>query len=268
MGKFNGILLASDYDDTLIGEELAICRRNLDALNYFMAEGGTFSVATGRAYSAFVNHWRNVPMNGPTVLSNGSSIYDFPREKWLLQTYLCPETRGRLLELAAAFPSLGLEAYHGEEIYAYNPNLVTETHIARVGAAYTVCPIQEMPDPWNKVIFEEDTPVLRQVQRYILERWKEDYEIIFSNPYLLECTAKGSHKGSMVGKVAGLLGIDRRRVYCVGDNENDIPMLEISAIPFAPANCAKVVRDWGARIVSSCDQGCVADIVEILDGLY
>ena len=69
-------------------------------------------------------------------------------------------------------------------------------------------------------------------------------------------------------RVAEMLGVKREHIYCVGDNQNDIPMLARSAIPFAPANCAQEVKDWGARTVCSCDEGVIGDIVEILDTIY
>ena len=81
-------------------------------------------------------------------------------------------------------------------------------------------------------------------------------------------TKKGSTKRGMVDHLVSLLGIDPGKVYCVGDNQNDIPMLARSAIPFAPANCAQEVRDWGARVLCHCDDGVIGDIVEILDKLY
>ena len=59
-----------------------------------------------------------------------------------------------------------------------------------------------------------------------------------------------------------------RDSYCVGDNQNDIPMLAVSAIPFAPANCAPEVKQWGARILGTCQESCVAQIVDILDHIY
>ena len=49
MGKFDGLLLASDFDDTLYGLDLRIPERNLEAIRYFTGEGGRFAVATGRA---------------------------------------------------------------------------------------------------------------------------------------------------------------------------------------------------------------------------
>ena len=51
----------------------------------------------------------------------------------------------------------------------------------------------------------------------------------------------------------------------MGDNQNDIPMLELSAVPFAPANCAQEVKDWGATVLCHCDEGVIGDIVDVLD---
>ena len=56
MGKFTGVLLASDYDNTLLdtesarrsgGEAPRVSERNQAALRYFMEQGGRFAVATG-----------------------------------------------------------------------------------------------------------------------------------------------------------------------------------------------------------------------------
>ena len=68
--------------------------------------------------------------------------------------------------------------------------------------------------------------------------------------------------------LARRLGIRPGHIYCIGDNQNDIPMLAVSAIPFAPSNCAPEVRAWGARILGSCEESCVAQAIRILDELY
>ena len=58
MGKFDGVLLASDFDNTLVWTEDALRQgtampqvpeRNREALRYFMANGGRFAISTGRA---------------------------------------------------------------------------------------------------------------------------------------------------------------------------------------------------------------------------
>ena len=45
-------------------------------------------------------------------------------------------------------------------------------------------------------------------------------------------------------------------------------MLAVSAIPFAPANCAQSVKEWGARVLCHCDDGVIGDVVDILDTIY
>ena len=186
----------------------------------------------------------------------------------LEQTHL-PETAPQdLAGLMEAFPTVSLEVYHGEDIYVCRPNHITFAHLKKVNCGYTECPVADMPTPWIKALFHDEYQVLLAVQAKTLKLYSGQYEAIFSNPCYLELTRKGSNKGGAVARVAQLLGVAPKHIYCVGDNQNDIPMLELSAIPFAPANCAQEVRDWGARILCHCDDGVIGDIVDILDALY
>lgn len=271
MGKFDGVLLISDYDDTLFSYKLEVSEANRAAIEYFIAGGGRFSVATGRAHNTFLPQIakERIPLSAPCVLSNGSAIFDFQADKMLCQTFLCPGTRERAAELVKLVPELGFEAYHGEDIYVHNPNLVTEKHLQRVNVPYRLSAIADMPEPWTKLILQQDHPVLERARQELLSRWGDDYEAIFSNLYLLEVTEKGSNKGEMALKVAEMLHIGRDHLYCVGDNQNDLPMLKAAAVGFAPENCAPEVRAWpGVRMVRHCDDDAVANVVEILDGIY
>ena len=268
MGKFDGLLLASDFDDTLYDLKLCIPDRNLEAIRYFTREGGRFVVSTGRAHRTFAPFAHLVPMNAPAVLSNGAAIYDFQADRMLEQTCLPPSAPRDLAAMMEEFPSLSMEAYHGEDIYVCRPNYITLAHLEKVNCDYTQCEIPDMPTPWVKALFHQEREVLLQVQKQMLDRWGERYEAIFSNPRYLELTRKGSSKGGGVARVARLLGVEPGNIYCVGDNQNDIPMLELSAIPFAPANCAREVKEWGAQVLCHCNDGVIGAIVDILDGLY
>ena len=53
MGKFDGVLLASDFDDTLYGQDMRIAPANLTALDYFTREGGTFTKEYVRGAARF-----------------------------------------------------------------------------------------------------------------------------------------------------------------------------------------------------------------------
>ena len=280
MGRFDGVLLASDFDNTLIYTEEALIRgepvpplpeRNRKALEHFMAEGGRFAVSTGRALAAFVKYADQVPMNAPGVVCNGAAIYDFAKGEYLVTALLDERARERGQQVLEAFPQAAVEAYHIDNvIHAVHPNEITRHHEHLTKVGVTEAPsLLDVPLPLGKLLFEADHETLLEIRDFLTDRgWGGDYELIFSGQSLLEMTAKGANKGGMVRRLAELLGIPREHVYCVGDEANDLPMLQWAAEGFAPANCIPAVRDSGATIVSHALDGALADVVELLERKY
>lgn len=270
-GKFTGVMLVSDFDDTLYGSDLHVSDENRTAIRSFIEQGGLFTVATGRARKTFSPQvaLEDIPLNAPVILSNGATVFDYQTNRLVRRTYLPDRVLEDMQDVCTRFPELGFEAYYQNEIFVHNPNLVTRRHMERVGMDYTVIPIRDIPLPLTKIILEQSPAFLQEVQAYMQETVGESYEVIFSNAVLLELTAKNSHKGGTTLWLADYLGIEREHLYCVGDNQNDIPMLQAAKIGFAPISCSNSVKEWGgARMVRSCDDGCVASVIEILDQLY
>lgn len=281
MGKFDGVLIASDYDNTITYTEGALLRgeelppvppENRQAIEYFMAQGGTFSVATGRALPAFVPIAPTIPMNGPTVLFNGAAIYDFSAGRYLHTAFLPETVRDHVRQILAALPRTAMEIYHDDNsIHALNPNEITHHHLHLTHMPTVVLDsVDQVPFPVSKILFEENPPRMGQLTAYIAAQpWAADYEVVLSAANLLELTAHGANKGGMVQKLVELLGADRRHVYCIGDHANDIPMLRLSRIPFAPANAIESVRQVpGVHVLPHCQKGAIAAMIEELDKLY
>ena len=280
MGKFTGVLLASDFDNTLVYTEAALragtptpplSAENRAALEYFMAEGGTFAIATGRALASFVRFADMVPMNAPAVVCNGAALYDFTAGEYLDTAMLGGDVRARIQSLLDRFPNMAVEAYHIDNvIHAVQPNEITRQHEHLTKVAVTEAPsLLDVPLPLGKLLLEADHETLERALACMREQgWDEDYEMIFSAPLLLELTAKGANKGGMIRRLAERLGIDMKDVYCAGDEANDLSMLAVAAEGFAPANCAAVGRESGATIVSDARENAIADIIAILDQRY
>lgn len=280
MGKFTGVLLASDFDNTIVdtassfrgGAEMpAPSARTLEALEYFMKNGGRFTVATGRALASFARLAGGVPMNAPSVLCNGAALYDFAAGEYLDTNFLNEAAHRWVQAVLDRHPAVAVEAYHiGNTIHAVQANEITRHHEHITHVSVTEAPsLLEVPAPLGKLMFEGSHGELEEIGAYLRSQpWAEEYELIFSDPTLLEMTARGANKGGMVRRLAARLGISMAHVYCAGDEANDLSMLGAAAEGFAPANCAAVVRESGATVVSDAAHDALADIVEILDKRY
>ena len=277
MGKFDGMLLVSDFDNTLVytehilgGQKAApvMSERNRQALEYFMAEGGRFAVATGRSLAAYRKASTNVPSNAPSVVNNGGLLYDFQRDEEVLAMYLPEDSWQDAAHLAEKFPDLTIETCDRKErVQVLRPIAWNDNHAQLSGKPYEVIDHigpEVFSDVLFKVLLVGDPAMLLRLQGYVQELgWGERYEFIFSADHLLEMTPKGANKGAMVGQLKKLCGCEK--LFCAGDHLNDLPMLSVADRAFCPANSKPEVLASGATVVCHCAEGAMADIVAILE---
>lgn len=282
MGKFSGVLIASDYDNTMVYTEPALKEQRLmpalsagnrRAIEYFMAEGGTFSVATGRALPSFATVCGELPMNGPTILFNGAAIYDFSTGKYLHTAFLDPSVLPHVAHVLSQWPEVAAEIYHDDDaIHALQPNALTEAHVHLTHTpTVTLRSIDEVPLPVSKVLFEAPPQRLQELCRYINEQpWAQEYEqVVASAVIFVELTAKGANKGDMVERLRRMLGISPQHLYCVGDHANDVGMLRRAALSFAPANAIDEVKAVeGICILPHVEDDAIAAMIDVLDKRY
>ena len=88
MGKFDGYLLVSDFDGTLIDDEHLISDRNIAAITGFIAAGGRFLGATGRTELNVRPYTQGIELTLPWILYNGAAIYDWQNEAFIYKAAL------------------------------------------------------------------------------------------------------------------------------------------------------------------------------------
>lgn len=282
MGKFAGMLLVSDYDNTFQYTESALfgggadavpppSERNIAAVNHWITEGGLFAIATGRALGAVCQQIRPLPINAPIIVDNGGSIYDLAEKRYILRTLLPDCALEDLAGVDAAFPGTSMELYLSDErIHALHPTERNILHCKLTGMPFKAIGVlnaETIPVPLSKALFMAEMPRLLKLRAYMTAHgWEGRYEMIFSSDHLMELTAKGADKGAMARRLKQLT--NSRAMICVGDHANDLPMLQSADRAFAPANAIEAVRTApGVTVVCHCLDGAVADVVERLEAL-
>ncbi len=254
MGKFDGILLCSDLDETLLTSDREISKENKRALEYFMAEGGKFTFATGRVPHGAKLNLKYIIPNIPMICFNGGAIYDFENDKIIWECFTDEKAADAVEYVMAHMPQAGAVVSTKERTYHIHTNRLTREHTKIEKLPEFLARLDEIKEPWNKVVFMaevEDMPALRKL---IAESpFADDYTFIQSYKHYYELLPKGTGKGEAMLRLADIYGIDPARTIGIGDNENDLSLIRLAGVGIAVANAVKELRDAADYITTDND---------------
>lgn len=267
---YTGVLLTVDFDRTLTAPDSTIPQRNIEAIAYFIAHGGHFTVNTGRSTSTFRQYADKIPANAPFLLYNGSAAWDggklthcIPIEMDVWQTM---ETVHKL------FPDMNLEIQGETCHYLIDPQPEMVALCENLGWPHNVAVWGQDVGPflkfalWGKPeqprvasVFSASAAQLRrfdEAEQTLRQLFGDVVEVFRPAPRIIDIHAKGVSKLAAARRLQAELG--DRLLICAGDAENDIPMLDGADHAFCPAD--GVVADR-YETVCPCAQGAVADVI-------
>ena len=271
MALFDDFLITSDYDLTLTGPDRTVPERNLEAIRYFMENGGAFTVNTGRSGVLAREVMENVPVNAPFLVMNGSSmiqngetleLHTIDLEPWPLLTQLEKAVPGVVTEVQDnQFHYISFHAPKRIERYEKSGlpyKLVSFGDDVGPFAKFNVLLAEEAAlagkkDPAQR---QENIRLIDQAQEYLNAHFGDKLEVYRSGPTFLNVHAKGCSKLATARRLQKQLG--RKYLICIGDEHNDIPMLDGADYAFCPAD--GMVADRYETVCSS-GEGAVADVI-------
>ncbi len=254
MGKFDGILIASDWDGTL-AKNGVIPKANIDAIRYFQDNGGIFTVSSGR-YSQYLKQFKNlININTYTICYNGAYIADIDTGEVLYEGF-CDEY---LFDILTNLLSLNLN-YKTIALYDnINPEPIE----------YTVEDFKNHIDEHRqkklyKVLLRSDTPEHAEEGVNAVNKLDlKDYIAVRSWEISLEIMKRENAKGEALKRVAK--ATNARLTIGVGDYENDIQLLESADIGYAVEGSISALLPYADRITVSQESGAIAKIIEDLE---
>ena len=270
MGKYDGMLLVADFDNTLrpYGEE-TVPQENLDAAEEFMAEGGLFTIATGRNPRSFLSIRHLFRVNAPVILNNGGVIFDPESGEDIYESFLPFSCRDDLRALLEHFPGTGAEIHRGVDIRVCARNDGVTEHLRQMGAEVYPAPMERVMFPWSALAviapgeLDEENETAHRIAEWIHASWPGRYEAVCSKA-IVDITAPGSDKGTGVLRLAQLLDVEPEHLVCIGDGWNDISMLRAAGRAFVPAEAPEEIKcEPGITVLGSC-RSCLREALSLL----
>jgi len=139
---------------------------------------------------------------------------------------------------------------------------VHESFVATIPLVF--CEAEKM-DPnmtFLKVMMIDEPEILDKAITRIPQEVKEKYTVLKSAPYFLEILDKRVTKGTGVKSLAEVLNIQPEEVMAIGDQENDIAMLEYAGVGVAMENAIDAAKEAANFVTRSNLEDGVAYAIE------
>ena len=267
MGKFDGILICTDLDGTLLRADKTISEENVGAIEYFKSEGGLFTFITGRMPMYVPYIYNTINPNAPFGCINGGGIYDHRTGKYDYTVELDRSALKLVEAVDRELPMIGIQVNTFECVYFNKDNEAMVNFRRETAAPNIVCHYNDVREPLAKVVFgdESEENVLALAKLLSKHELADSFDFIRSDRTLYEILPKGNSKGGVLMKMCELLSIDPARSVAVGDYDNDVSMIKAAGLGIAVANATPSVMAVADSVTVSNEEHAIAKIIYDLD---
>lgn len=261
-------LIVSDIDGTLNNKARRLPERNRLAIERFVAEGGHFTLASGRNPQSMERHFRSLPISGtPAVVINGAGIYDFSKNEMVYFSPMSDEAMSLAVQAAKKFPLVDVLVIAKDIIYVTGTGWFGKIFVSTDKLKHTcIRNIENVPKKdWGKVIFSGLPTDIKRVEKHFRSMTDPDITMMSSSIASFEILARNTHKGTAVLKLAEMLGIEKDHTGAIGDYFNDYDMLKSVGIPACCGQAPKEMKEISELVACHCNKGAVADFIEYIE---
>lgn len=264
MKKFDGILICTDLDGTLLKNDKSISKKNLDAIEYFKSEGGYFTFITGRPPVIAGKICDVITPNAPIGCINGGGLYDTRTGEYIWYREMSRSVISILDDACNAMDDVGFQVNTFGPIYFCRENTTMQKFRELTGYEGMRAEPRNISEPFAKIVFGEgDMQRMQNLIDFLTSHpLASEFDFIRSEKTLFEILPKGINKGTALPKLVEYLGIDHKNTYAIGDYDNDVGMLLAAHTGIAVANASPAAKAAADRFTVSNEEHAIAKIIE------
>jgi Cof subfamily protein (haloacid dehalogenase superfamily) len=256
-------LLVVDLDGTVRSRALGITPGVRAAVAQARARGVRVCVATGRMWRSAEPWVRTLGADPPTILYNGGQVLEFTTGRTLYERRLPRPAAREALTLARAVAEVQPLLYAGDRVYAERLHPLADAYALDDGLSYEVVPSLDAllgEDPHKVLIIgaRERIDALQDAVR----QSGIPVHAVKSEPVYLEILPPGVSKGTALRAMVDALRVSIEETIAVGDNWNDLEMIEAAGLGVAMAHAPEGVRAKAHYVCGTAEEEGVREVIE------
>ena len=252
-------LVVSDLDGTFLSPDGSVSEQNAAAVAAAQAAGIPVLFATGRPVR-WLDVIRDLPGAHPTVIaSNGAALYDLGAGELLDRICIDPGTAlAAVRQIRAVVPDASF-AFESGTRFGYEPAYRTWPADDGTNPALYRGPAEQVAvaEEFVKMLVQSQSVSPDDLLAIVRTEVGDTLTATHSQARafgLVEISAAGVTKASMLRRFCARLGIEARQVAAFGDMPNDVDMLSWVGMPHVVANAHPAVLALDFPVVPANDQ--------------
>ena len=245
-------LVISDIDGTLITSNHELTEATRETAAALFERGIALSLASSRPPRSIQPIAQALGLRSPFAAFNGALV-TLADGQVVARSALSVTTMTKVKAIADA---LGISVWVYDEIEWWAPVhdafVEREEHTSGFSAnlnGYADCLARSA----SKLTVVGKPEFVAEAERQVLATLADEVSASRSKPRFLDVTAHGMHKGTVVTRLAHLLGIDPASVAVIGDGPNDIEMFRQAGLSIAMGQAVDEVRAAAHYVTTSND---------------
>ncbi|MDF2673116.1 MAG: family phosphatase [Clostridiales bacterium] len=267
-------MIAMDMDGTLLTTDKQVSQRSKEVLKKATDAGIKLVVCTGRIFTSAWIFADLIGTEAPIIASNGAYIREKDRDEVVYMKALLKEQINKVVKIVKKhgfYPHLfSSDTIFTEKVIftaklydKQNQSLPKDKQVKIVITDDLEKVIEENHEIILKVVIVSEMDEIESLSKLRNEISKElDVSIMASAANNIEIMSKGISKGNAVKILGDIYGISSEETICIGDNENDISMIEYAGLGVAMANASDVLKTVANYVTDTNDNDGVAKAIE------
>jgi len=258
-------LVVSDIDGTLVDKQKVLTQATVDAVRRLEDAGVGFTVISARPMSGIMPIAEALAIDAPMAAFNGGIL--FRRDGSV--------TEHHVIDAGVTAGVMAIAADSAVDTWVFADNLWYAStdageHVAHERLASNQDPIvttdfSDLIDHADKVTFvSDDHAMLADLAERCKAAHGTDATIAQSQVYYLDVTALAANKGDGLIALAATFDQPLDAVAVLGDQFNDVPMLERAGLAIAMGNAPDPVKQIAHRVTTGNDADGVARAIDTI----
>jgi len=253
-------LLALDLDGTVLNSQHQISQPLIKAIKN-ISNDIVVMIVTGRHHTAAKPYYDQLNLNSPSICCNGTYIYDYKTATVIKENAIPKHHARKFLSLCDQYSMKKIMYVTDSMLYdQQNPM----AHMERLRLWAQAFPEHDRPSILR--INDFDTPMNenKYVWKFVVEGEDDNVDEFSKHPFIqaefngeqsfinrFDFARKGNTKGNRLKEYITALGIEPEQVVAIGDNHNDISMIEIAGLGVTLDHAETAVKDAADFIINS-----------------